>query len=619
MLKLIIIMRRSFGKSRAVMGSVIASIAAAWAVIWSGYAHAYDFQPAVNTGKVWKVYKDHWDANDEAGYSAFVQAIGRSKCASLNSCIKDKANPYRSPDDPELYGDCADMAYTLRAYYAWKNGLTFSFQNGMRTADRSGQDLRYSTNGNVVSSRRAIRNITSDAHGFLKSMPGQVSTAMFRTHPQSGGGRSHDDFYPITITRDSVRPGIIAYDIFGHVGIVYDILDDGRVLIIAAHPDQSVTRSAYGSNFLRSKPALGAGLKAWRPIRVDGAQTNEDGSLQGGRLVSTANEDLPNFSLEQYVGTEPDPNGVWHVGEFRHQGRTLSYFDFVRRRLAAPSFQYNPIDELRFGLETLCGSLRARKLAVDSAVTAKVHLKPHPKRLPPNIFGTYGEWEAYSTPSRDARLKVGFIELRRDIAKLVTDVETGAPGVTYAGDDLAGDLINTFNEVDKACRFTYWRSDNSRVRLHLSHAMTRLFDLSFDPYHCPERRWGARGVELETCTDGPVKERWYNALRFLRYQAERTYDTKMDFTVDELKPPMIASAKDGGLGVEAPADSNIKAYLYSLKQDTVLAETQINGGPTIRISEQTTPERTTSSLVVFPAWHERRAKALQRKIANTTR
>ena len=145
MLKLIIIMQRSFGKSRALLGAVIASFAAAWATAWSGYAHAYDFQPAVNTGRVWKVYKDHWDANDEAGYSAFVQAIGRSKCASLNSCIKDKANPYRSPDDPELYGDCADMAYTLRAYYAWKNGLTFSFQNAMRTADRSSQDLRYST------------------------------------------------------------------------------------------------------------------------------------------------------------------------------------------------------------------------------------------------------------------------------------------------------------------------------------------------------------------------------------------------------------------------------------------------------------------------------------------
>ena len=571
--------------------------------VFAANANAYEFAPAKNTGRVWKVYKTHWDAKDEEGYSAFVQAIGRSRCASLDSCLKDDANPYRSPDDPDLYGDCADMAYTLRAYYAWKNGLTFSFQNSMRTADRSRQDLRYSQNGNVVTSRRAIRNITSDAHAFLKSIPGQVSTAMFRTNPETGARHSHDDFYPVAINREAVRPGVIAYDIYGHVGIVYEILDDGRVLIIAAHPDQSVTRSAYGANFLRAKPGLGAGLKGWRPIRVEGASTNADGSLNGGRLKAASNAEIPYFSLEQYVGTDPDPGGVWHAGEFRHEDRALPYYDFVRRRLASPSFRFNPVDELRFGLETLCGSLRSRKLAVDNAVTAKVHLKPHPKRLPPNIYGTYGEWEAYSTPSRDARLKVGFIELRRDIAKLVRDAETGAPGVRYDGNDLAGDLIATFNEVDKACRFTYWRSDNSRVRLHLSHAMSRLFDMSFDPYHCPERRWGARGAELETCTDDSEKEQWYNALRFLRYQAKRTYDVRMDFALHELKPPMIADAADGGLGVEAPADANILTLLYNLQKDGQIASNTAPPSPLLPSEAGETP--TLHQRHIFPAWHGR--------------
>ena len=519
---------------------------------------------AVNKGERWEVFKDSWSAADEDGYSAFVQAIGHTDCTSLDSCLKSDANPYRSDVDPDLHGDCADMAYVLRAYYAWKNGLPFSYQNAMRTANGKREDLRYSTGGNIVTGRRRIRNFVSNAPSFLRRIRGEVSTAMFRTDPVRGGGNSHDDFYPVKISRESVRPGVIAYDIFGHVGIVYDILDDGRVLIVASHPDNSVSRSTYGANFIRSKPALGAGLKAWRPIRIEGATRSADGSLDGGTMKAATNQEVAAFSLEQYHGNIPASSGVWHEGEFTHKGRTLRYYDYVRRSLAAPDFTYNPVTELRHGLQTICGSIKARKLAVDKARSARVHLKPHPKKLPPNIYGTFGEWEEYSTPSRDARLKVSFIELRRELQHLVEDVKSDAPGVTYDGDDLAGDLARAFNEEKDACTFTYWRSDGTRMRLNLAHVMERLFELSFNPYHCPERRWGATGAELATCTDDETKTSWYNALRFLRYQADRTYDVRMDFALNELQPPMSAPPEQGGLGVDAPADADIRAYIARL-------------------------------------------------------
>lgn len=550
----------------------------------------------VNTGKEWKVYKDNWSPADEAGYSAFVQALGRSSCASLHECLASDANPYRSDNDPELRGDCADMAYILRAYYAWKNGLPFTFQNAMRTADGSREDLRYSTAGNVVASRRGVRNQIADAHAYLQSIGGEVSTAMFRTHPETGGGRRHDDFYPIEITREAVKPGVIAYDIFGHVGIVYDVLEDGRVLIIASHPDESVTRSTYGPNFMRSKPALGAGLKAWRPVKVENAARHPDGSLKGGVFRAARNQDLADFSLEQYVGNVPHPSGVWHYGEYRYGDRNYPYYDYVRRKLAEPGFSYNPVEELRFGLQTICGSIKARKVAVDNAVSSRVYLRPHPERLPKNIYGTYGEWEDYSTPSRDARLKVSFIELRRDIQRLTNDYQNGHDGVHYDGGDLAADLLAAFNEEADACTITYWRSDMSRMRLTLAHVMERLFDLSFDPYHCPERRWGARGAELETCTDDAVKTQWHNALRFLRYQAERTYDVRMDFALNELKPPMIAPPEEGGLGVEAPADADIRAFILSLSPRLV-AET---AAPAQIVRIRQNPE---AKGVFFPVWH----------------
>ena len=284
----------------------------------------------------------------------------------------------------------------------------------------------------------------------------------------------------------------------------------------------------------------------------------------GGSIKAASNDQISDFSLEQYFGNVPHPSGVWHYGEFKHNDRTLKYYDYVRRKLASPEFRYNPIDELRFGMKAVCSDIKSRKVAVTRATDAQIHLRPHPKRLPPNIFGTYGVWEEYSTPSRDARLKVGFIELRRTVQNFYERYQAGDTSVDYSGDDLAADLLAAYEEEKDLCRINYWRSDDLRVRLNFSHVMNRLFDLSFDPYHCPERRWGARGAELESCTDDAVKERWYNAQRFLRNQAQRTYDIRMDFTLEELKPPMMASPEEGGLGVEAPADADLRGYLESL-------------------------------------------------------
>lgn len=554
--------------------------------------------PAINKGKAWRVFKEAWSPNDEAGYEAFVQAIGRSDCSSLEGCLSSPANPYRHTDDRVFHGDCADMAYMLRAYYAWKNGLPFSYQNAMRTADGSRQDLRYSTSGNIIAGRRKIANYTSNAPHFIQRIGAEVSTAMFRTDPEKGGGRLFDDFYPIEISRDAVRPGVVAYDIYGHVGIVYDVLEDGRILIVASHPDNSVTRSIYGPNFMRAQPALGAGLKAWRPIRVVGATRQPDGALQGGVIQAVPNNQLADYSLEQFYGNEPHPTGEWHHGQFRYDGRTLTYYDYVRRKLAAPGFAYDPVAELRHGVQTICASVKDRRAAVSRATSAGIHLKPHPQRLPPNIFGTFGLWEDYSTPSRDARLKVSFIELRRTIQQLYEGALSGDPSIRYEGDDLARDLWTAYFEEKNACEITYRRSDETRVRLNLGHVLSRLWDLSFDPYHCPERRWGARGAELETCTDDETKTRWYNAQRFLRYQAERTYDVRMDFTLDELKPPMTALPEEGGLGVDAPADADIGAYLARLNNLPV-AEGEDAASDFLTASEEPEDLRP-----VFPAWHK---------------
>ena len=80
--------------------------------------------------------------------------------------------------------------------------------------------------------------------------------------------------------------------------------------------------------------------------------------------------------------------------------------------------------------------------------------------------------------------------------------------------------------------------------------------MSFDPYHCPELRWGATDpAELSTCPDGDTKREWYDAEQNLRNQIDRTYDARMDFTLTELRTP------GPGRGTTAAPDTDVRGYL----------------------------------------------------------
>ncbi|MGV6820619.1 MAG: hypothetical protein ACWA5T_09010 [Parvularcula sp.] len=523
--------------------------------------------PARNLGPAWHLHATQWTAEDERGYQAFVKAIGRSGCTSIDDCLRSGANPYRDLDDDELWlGDCTDMVYILRGYYAWKRGLPFSFEDGItaRQPSERGTDLRYTKGGNRITSRVGIvedpRTGPRNAPRLLRRLFNIVSTAMLRT-PADDVGRSITSFYPVTITRESVVPGIVAYDIYGHVSIVYDVTDDGRILLISSHPDYTVSREPFGSNIVRSSPELGSGLKAWRPVRLVGAVRGAKGTYLGGSIELSRNETLTDFSLEQYYGTEPDETGDWADGRFIHGGKTLPYYQFVQARLRAPGVPSDPLAEFAEATDAFCGAIRARGTAVNLAKYASLTQAPAPTRLPDNIYGTYGDWERYATPSRDARLKTQALELRQMAERLIQASNAEDADQAYVSDDMPAALLDVYDRRAKACTLIYSRSDDSKVRLTLKDVTDRLFDLSFDPFHCPEIRWGAKGTERETCPADPAKERWYRAQKYLRYSPERTYDLRTAFTADQLKDPAVASPDEGGIGRSVPPDVDVHGYL----------------------------------------------------------
>jgi hypothetical protein len=513
--------------------------------------HQGDVTPSAHAG--WRILRTVWTTLDEAGYEEFVRRIGDSRCRTMHDCLTSAtSNPLyhaTNPDGAVFYADCADLPYMLRAYFAWKNGLPFSYATEVKPLGRT-RDIRYTARGNRVIARRDIVG-TSAAAMALAKMVGTISSAYYRCPPKSNGPIL-PDLYPVTITRESIKPGTIIYDANGHVAVVYKVTQEGRIHYFDSHPDNSISRSVYGKAFARASPAMGAGFKRWRPQKLVGATKRPDGSYEGGHIVLDGDDKISDWSDEQFYGTETNPRKAWRAAKFVFKGQVLGFHEFVRKRLARAGFKYDPVMETRTMVRSLCNDLRYRVDAVNLAIRSGIHLRSQPDQLPGNIYGAVGDWEFYSTPSRDARLKTAFKELRDEVVHFLSLEAQGGKDLAYRGDNLRQDLWDAYSKEAQACAITYQRSDGSKQTLSFEEIRGRLFKLSFDPYHCIERRWGAdQAKELSTCRDGPRKRRWYAAEQRLRNQLDRTYDVVMGFSLSELE------RKVPGSGVDAPPDVDV--------------------------------------------------------------
>jgi hypothetical protein len=506
---------------------------------------------------LWRILRTQWTDADEKGFEDFVRRIGESDCKTMQECLTSPTSNPRfhatNPADMRFFADCADLPYLLRAYYAWKNGLPFSFASGMRSLGSPG-DIRYN-NGNRVSTRKDLIFAGVDARRAIPDITTLVTTAQFRTAPEAAGQLLPDQ-YPVGVTRDSIKPGTIIYDAYGHIAVVYDVTHEGRVLFMDSHPDNSLTRGLYGRAFHRQAPSVGGGFKRWRPLKLVNATRQSDGSYVGGHIELAPDSQLRDWSDEQYFGTETPRPKDWREARFTINDREKDYYHFVRLRLAPSGFRYDPIEETRVMVRNLCRDIHYRREAIDFALKAGLHRRTPPARLPYNIYGTDGPWEIYSTPSRDARLKTGFKELRDEIARFIDQVAKGSDEVIYTGSDLKRDLRDVYEAETAACSITYTRSNGTPATLTFRDVAARLFDLSFDPYQCVERRWGATSAgELATCPDKGARMAWYDAQRRLRNQIDRVYDARMDFTLADLKK------KPPGSGVDSPPDIGIAALI----------------------------------------------------------
>ena len=323
--------------------------------------------PAAQPGP-WRIRKTEWTQADEAGFGQFVRAIAQSGCTTSTSCMQSAANPYRASDPPGMVfpADCAKWAYMLRAYYASKNGLPFSYVS--RISSDSG-DPRFSETSNSVLARTDIvdTGMPIDTVSVLKHLHDEVSSATYRMDPAMQMPLEQD-FYSPKIQPGSIRAGTAIYDIHGHVMLVYDVTADGSILYMDANPDQSVSRSMYGPQVPQSRAALGGGFKNFRPLKLEGAQAMPDGTYLGGHIVLAPNDAVADYALDQYRGNVAGGEGNGDHPEYRYNDAALNLYEYARASMSKGQYAFNPVYELQVSMRALCQDAIGRTRGADERV-----------------------------------------------------------------------------------------------------------------------------------------------------------------------------------------------------------------------------------------------------------
>lgn len=447
---------------------------------------------------VWPVEKA-WTAAEEALYSAWVRELfwaPRGEDLAWKAMHEVTSDPDRNvlhdhlgwgedaADTREglyLKPDCADAPYFLRAYFAWKRGLPFGF----RKCSRGG-------NGKAPWCG-ALHGVLGKPDAANENKPGELGvvqrffrrTLAWGVH--SGNGRTafdndDTDFYPVSLSRRSLRPGTIYADPYGHLFVMIGLVpaqqdEPGILYAIDGQPDGSITRKRFWEgNFLwNPDPALGgSGFKAFRPLSV---ATSEAGPT----MVALSGAEIARHAAYGDVSDEQaklDPPGFYDkMDALINPGRR------------------DPIAAQR---EAVLALFEAAKVRVTSVENGDAHVAKNGGTIAmPSghaIFETTGAWENYSTPARDLRLLIAIDVVSGFEDKVARNADVFlAPGETM---DVLRERLREHRETllsDPNLSFSYTRSDGSSWTLTVADVVQRekALRMGYNPNDCPEVRWGA--------------------------------------------------------------------------------------------------------------------------------
>ena len=462
-----------------------------------------DFKVAEKTGitagnSVWKTLRG-WDSSMELIYSAWINSLfhdcdEQSSWAALHEVTQDRERNFLynylslNEDDPEskktvtMQPDCADNPFFLRAYFSWKLGLPF----GYHICDRgylghnpgTGQWI---TNSTPVSKTDPVEKFNV----FLRKLKDGIHSGTARTSLDN----ENSDYYPVSLERNSLRPGTVYADPYGHTLILVSWISQtkshpGLLLAVDAQPDGTVgIKRFWKGNFLFSTTEVigEPGFKAFRPIML-----NKEVPYLAKNQALTASSGFMPYSLQQ---------------------RKMEADDFysIMERLINPE----PLDP-ETALTELLKSLHEQLIVrVTSVNNGEAYFKAHPGAVIPMpsgtsaVFQSGGQWEDFSTPNRDLRLLIAMDEVLG-----FPDKVAGSPAAyNINGNEPAEAVRNRYQTMleKKASQLSvsYTRSDGSVQNLTVSEILRRVeaFETAYNPNDGPEIRWGAPegSDEISTC------------------------------------------------------------------------------------------------------------------------
>jgi hypothetical protein len=482
-------------------------------------------RPHSTPGSVWPL-RNTWNRGMENLYSAWIEKLfdapldAAPSWPALHEVLRDQSRNFLfnhlglGEDRMGLVykPDCADLAYFLRAYFAFKMGLPFGYSKCSRGGAGEGPrcyswwniqneepppappepTISYNPWGpsqpiaRPASVRPARPAALVQGFGFYVSR-----TVADGVHSGSARVRLNDentDHYPVPLTQETLRPGTVYADPYGHVLVLARRVaqtDDaaGVLLAVDAQPDGTVARKRFwrGNFLFAQEPALGGpGFKRFRPIVHE-----KNGSLR--RLTNAE------------IAKDPQ------YGDFSLDQAELSIEAFYDRMddVMSPA-PLDPLRAMKEAVTSLEEQVKARVTSVENG--RKFQNSGRGEAEMPDgaaIFETTGAWEDFATPARDLRLLIAIDVVRTFPDRVARRPERYAMPQGKSVADVKAELESVLASELPVRKFSYTRTDGSAWTLALKDVLDRApaLEMAYNLNDCVELRWGAaeRSDEGSTC------------------------------------------------------------------------------------------------------------------------
>ena len=220
-------------------------------------------------GSVWPL-RNTWNRATENLFSAWIEKLfdapldASPSWPALHDVLRDRSRNILfnhlglGEDEMGMFirPDCADLPYFLRAYFAFKMGLPFGYSKCTRGGGGAAAEVPAVVQ-HCQSRRRACRRARTksrverscaEAAGARRRRSAEyLRTIADGVHSGSGRTAAADDntdYYPVPLTQDTLRPGTVYADPYGHI-----------LMIVQARAADRATRPASSSPSTRSPTA----------------------------------------------------------------------------------------------------------------------------------------------------------------------------------------------------------------------------------------------------------------------------------------------------------------------------------------------------------------------------